>query len=109
MTPTSSRIAQTLVAAGAPLAFATAPIASADEPGRTVPLCSGDQTPGEDNCATPCPEGAPVNPHGTCPQRGTVYDAGTPADGLRPDSRGADPEVPIGTNPDEVAIGQSAE
>jgi len=71
-----------------------------------VPLCSGDQAPGEDNCRTPCPEGAPVNLDGTCGQPGTADLSGGPADQITTGPSGADPGVPIGTDPDEVIYGQ---
>src|SRR5215211_1179355 len=101
MSPRMSRIARLLVVAGAALAFAAAPIAAAD-PEDLVPLCSGDQTPAEDNCRNPCPEGAPLTFDGTCGEPGTVDVSGGPADELTTDVPGADPEVPVGTNPDEV-------
>ena len=104
MSPTSSRLARILVIAGAALALAAAPVATAD-PADLVPLCSGDESPGEDNCRTPCPEGAAVTALGTCGEPGTVTVTGGPEDYVGTESPGADPNVPLGTDPNQVAYG----
>lgn len=104
MSATSSRITRLVVAVGAALAFGTAPIATAD-PADLVPLCSGDESPGEDNCRTPCPEGAAVSAMGTCSEAGTAVVTGGPEDYVGSTSTGADPETPLGTDPNRVAYG----
>jgi hypothetical protein len=86
-------------AVGAVAVFANTPVAVAD-PSDLVPVCSGGQTPTEDACSTGCPGGAPVESHGLCAEPGTVAVSGGPSDSLASDS-GADPEVPLGTFPDE--------
>ena len=91
MSLTRSRIAQLSAVAFAAVAFAAAPIAAAD-PADLVPVCSGNQTPEDNNCRTPCPEGAPINSEGACAEPGAVgadddLDTGAP---------GADPNVPLG-------------
>ena len=83
--------------AAAAIAFASAPIAVAD-PADLVPVCSGGETPAQDNCRTPCPEGAPMSVDGTCGGPGTVDVSGGPADHVGTGSLGADPQVPFGTN-----------
>ena len=104
MTPTTSRIARVIVVAGAALAFATAPVANAD-PADLMPLCTGDESPAEDNCRTPCPEGAAVTALGTCTEAGTSIVTGGPEDYVGATSEGADPGVPLGTDPNRVAYG----
>jgi hypothetical protein len=79
--PTSVVIARILAAVAAALAFATAAPAGAD-PNDLLPVCSGDETPANDNCATPCPESAPVSADGTCAEPGTQEITGGPADEL---------------------------
>jgi hypothetical protein len=109
MSPTSSRIARILAVAGGALAIAAAPVATASiavaDPADLVPLCQGDESPGEDNCRTPCPGNAPVSPMGQCTQPGTVDITGGPSDDLSRGAPGADPQVPLGTNPNEVIYG----
>jgi hypothetical protein len=108
MSATRNRVAQLLMVAASVIAFATAPFANAD-PADLVPLCSGNESPEEDNCRTPCPEGTPVGPGGTCGESGTVDVSGGPGDVTAGVSSGADPGVPIGTNPDEVVTGEDSE
>jgi hypothetical protein len=105
MSATRTRIAQLLFVAASAIAFAAAPVATAD-PEDLVPLCSGNESPEEDNCSTPCPEGSPADAGGSCGQPGTVDVSGAPADAGSGVSPGADPGVPVGTDPDEVVVGQ---
>jgi hypothetical protein len=81
MSPTSIRIARILAAAAVALACATAAPAGAD-PSDLLPECSGDESPANDNCSTPCPENAPLRSDGTCAEPGTQEITGGPADDL---------------------------
>jgi hypothetical protein len=81
MSSTSVRIARVLAAGAAALACAMAPPAAAD-PSDLLPECSGDESPANDNCGTPCPENAPVRSDGTCAEPGTQEITGGPADDL---------------------------
>jgi hypothetical protein len=103
MPVTTSRIAHLLAVVGTTAAFASAPIASAD-PSDLLPLCTGNQSPAEDNCRTPCPDGAPASPGATCGEPGTVDVTGGPADRPGVVGPGADPNVPVGTDPN-VPVG----
>jgi hypothetical protein len=72
-----SRIAQLSMVLIAAIAVTTAPIAAAD-PADLVPICSGNQTPMNDNCKIADP--------GTVAESDD-FDSGGP---------GADPNVPLG-------------
>jgi hypothetical protein len=112
MSPTTtSGLARVLAGAGIAIAFAVvppiaiAPVSNADS--SDLELCSGDQTPEEDNCRTPCPDNAPMTSQGTCAEPGTQDITGGPADDLNIGAPGANPEVPDGTDPDHVIYGPS--
>jgi hypothetical protein len=98
----SSRIARIVAVAGTALALAAAPVAAAD-PSDLMPLCTGNQSPAQDNCKTPCPEGAAITALGACGEPGTTAVSGGPEDYVGTGSTGADPAVPVGTDPNEVA------
>jgi hypothetical protein len=93
----TSRFARALAIAGVAAAFASAPVAMAD-PADLVPVCSGDETPGQDACSTGCPEGAPLNSEGSCSEPGTAQSVGGAIGELPSTDSGADPDVPLGTN-----------
>jgi hypothetical protein len=111
MSPVSSRVVRLWAAAGGALAcagaFMVAPLAVAD-PDDAIPLCEGIESPVEDNCRTPCPDDAPVTGQGTCAEPGTQDITGGPADQPGTQAPGADPGVPIGTDPNRVIYGPSA-
>jgi hypothetical protein len=97
MSVLTSRFARALAVAAAVAALASAPVAIAD-PSDLVPICSGNQTPENDNCSTGCDEGAPVDNayHGVCTEPGTQNIDGGPIDQLPQDNPGTDPNVPLG-------------
>ena len=112
MSTRTSGLARVLATAGIAIAFAVAPpigfapVSYAD-PSDLEPLCSGDESPMEDNCRTPCPENAPMTSQGTCTEPGTQDITGGPIDDLSIGAPGADPGVPDGTDPDHVIYGPS--
>ncbi len=91
-----TRVAHLLAAAGICTSVITAPVATAD-PSDLEPVCTGNQTPENDNCRTACPEGAPMS-DGTCTEPGTQDVVGGPADHLSPTDSGADPDVVLGVS-----------
>jgi hypothetical protein len=111
MSATSARIARLAAVGGAALAIAAAPVATAAiasaDPADLVPVCQGDESPSKDNCRTPCPGGAPVSPMGHCTQPGTVDITGGPSDHVGTSAPGADPQIPLGTDPNVIYGGAS--
>jgi len=85
-----SSFARLIAMAGVAIAFAMAPVASAD-PADLVPVCTGDENPQQDNCNAGCLPGAPVDAYANCGQPGTVLENASDAQ-----STGADPNVPLG-------------
>lgn len=77
MRSTRARLAALLATTAAVLAIVAAPIAAAD-PQDLVPMCSGDETAFDDNCRQ------------------------SPSQVFTHDNPGANPNTPVGVNPDEV-------
>ena len=56
----------------------------------------------EGQCDTGCPDGPALDALDLCTEQGTVDVTGGPEDQLASPAGGADPEVPQGTDPDDL-------